>query len=82
MVTGVYNGTTGAIYLNGAAGTTGCAFNSPGTTSLPMKIGYCYVSSYCALATGAWDGQIAGVRIYGRALTQAEIQAIYNAEKQ
>jgi hypothetical protein len=81
MVTGVYDGTYGSLYVNGVQAAASCPFSSPGTTSLPMKVGYCYVANYCAGSTGAWDGQIASVRVYGRALSAAEITAIYNAEK-
>jgi len=80
MVTGVYNGTNGYLYVNGVQVAGPCAFTSPGTTTLPMKVGYCAVASYCSGAIGGWDGQIAGLRIYGRALSAAEILAIYTAE--
>jgi len=80
MVTGVYNGTSGYLYVNGVQVAGPCAFTSPGTTTLPMKVGYCAVASYCSGAIGAWDGQIAGLRIYGRVLSAGEILAIYSAE--
>lgn len=80
MVTGVYNGTNAYLYVNGSQVAGPCTFTSPGTTSLPVKIGYCYVASYCSAATGGWDGQLTDIRIYGRALSAAEILAIYTAE--
>ncbi len=81
MATGVYDGASGYLYVNGLQVAGPCTFASPGTTSLPMKIGYCYIAGYCSPTSGAWDGQIGAVRIYGRVLTVAEILAIYSAEK-
>ncbi len=81
MVTGVYNGTSGYLYVNGAQVAGPCTFTSPGTQSLPIRAGYCYVSGYCATTTGAWDGQIGAIRIYNRQLSATEIATIYTAEK-
>ena len=74
-------GTGGALtlYVNGSSVATATA-TALSATALPLEIGYCAVSSYCASSTGAWDGSIASIRIYNRALSGGEIAAIYTAE--
>jgi hypothetical protein len=84
MVTGAYDGTSGRLYVNGSQVGSTTTFSNPGTTALSVGVGWCSTASTagCSLNSpfNAWDGQIQGVRIYGRALSQAEIQAIWMAE--
>jgi hypothetical protein len=85
MVTGTYDSSNnGRLYVNGTQVGTTQAFANPGTTALNVGIGWCSTSSTVGCSpnspNNAWDGQIQGVRIYGRALSQAEIQAIWMAE--
>jgi hypothetical protein len=85
MVTGTYDSSNnGRLYVNGTQVGTTQAFTNPGATTLNIGIGWCSASSTVGCSPNsplnAWDGQIQGVRIYGRALSQAEIQAIYTAE--
>jgi len=82
MVTGVYDGTNGYLYVNGSLVAGPCAFSAPVTTALSLRIG-CYNSgASCSSTNSAWDGAIEDFRIYGRALSAAEISAIYTAENQ
>jgi hypothetical protein len=85
MVTGTYDSSNnGRLYVNGTQVGTTQAFTNPGTTTLNIGIGWCSATSTVGCSPNspfnAWDGQIQGVRIYGRALSQAEIQAIWMAE--
>lgn len=83
MVTEVYDGVNGYLYVNGALVAGPCAFTAPlaaNITNVTMRIG-CYNSgSSCASTSSAWDGWISDVRIYERALSAAEVLTIYNAE--
>jgi hypothetical protein len=80
MVTGVYDGTNGYLYVNSSLVAGPCAFSAPVTTALSLRIG-CYNSgASCSSTNSAWDGAIEDFRIYSRALLAAEISAIYNAE--
>jgi hypothetical protein len=92
MVTAVWDGTYGYLYVNGsliiggsAAGTSstgGCNFTPPttGLTNVSMRIGCFNSGSSCSSTNSAWDGAITGFRIYGRVLSASEISAIYTAE--
>lgn len=72
LVVGTYNGTTGTLYVNGVA-VGSDAFAAPGTVNLPVYIGV-------AAAGGVgWKGRIDEVRIWNRALTAAEVRAMYDA---
>ena len=75
MVTGVYDGTNQILYLNGAqVGSPYVSGSATGTNI--MSIGATSNNhSY------KWNGLIDDVRIYNRALSPAEIKALYNAEK-
>jgi hypothetical protein len=70
-VVGVWDGTTIQIYVNGVAGTSD-TYSGTMTTSNPFEIG--------RLGTDAFniDGQIDDVRIYNRALSLAEVKALYS----
>ncbi len=73
-----YNGSTATLYVNGVSVASGCSFGTfTGSSTYTVVIGNC-PDGNCS--TDHWDGQIQGVRILGRAMSAAEIQAIYAAE--
>ena len=80
MVTGVYDGTNGYLYVNGSLMAGPCAFSAPVTTASSLRIGCFNSGSSCSSTNSAWDGAISDFRIYGRALSAVEISAIYTAE--
>lgn len=61
------------LYVDGGAAVAGTA--TPTVDAYPLEIG----NSGCS--NGYFNGLIDDVRVYDRALSAAEIQAIYNAEK-
>ena len=71
MVTTVRSGTTFFLYLNGVLKQTGTT-----TATSP-------VTTFDLAADGGTllNGQEDSVRVYNRALSAAEIQALYNSEK-
>jgi len=72
LVVGTYDGTTGTLYVDGRPVATS-TFPAPGTVSLPVNIG-----AHFQGGTG-WDGRIDEVQIYDRALSAAEVSAIYES---
>jgi hypothetical protein len=48
-------------------------FTAPGTTNYPL-----YIGRYYGSAGYGWNGGIDEVRLYNRALTSAEVTAIFN----
>ena len=75
-----YNGITQSLYVNGVLAAT--------STVTSGNIGYSSSSDIAAIgnltglsSTRYWDGKIDDLRIYNRALSAAEVQALYNAEK-
>jgi prepilin-type N-terminal cleavage/methylation domain-containing protein len=71
----VKNGTNYSYYLNGTLITGGTATRSGVNAAFPFYIGY--DPNYSM--DGSLQGQLNNVRIYERALSAAEIQALYNA---
>ncbi len=78
-IVGTYNKNLGSnqinIYKDGMSGTPGTYSTAIATPSRNLKIGFDSGASY-------WDGGIALVRIYNRALSALEIQNHYQQEKQ
>ncbi len=71
---GVYDGAYRRIYLNGSQQFS-VAYNTPiNTNNLPIYIG----SGYSGQLFNGWEDDI---RVYGRALSPAEIMALYDAER-
>jgi hypothetical protein len=71
----IKDGTTGRTYINGAnTGLTFTTLATLGTNAVTAYIGSSSTVQY-------WDGQIADVQIYNRALTYTEIQQNYNSFK-
>jgi hypothetical protein len=75
LMTTTYDGAVMIVYKNGIVLTSSSASGSltPGTN--PLYIGYRNGS------TEIFPGLLDDVRIYNRALSPAEIMALYNAEK-
>jgi chitodextrinase len=71
LVTATFNGATATLYVNGAA-VGSDTFTAPPNTNYPLYIGRWYGG-----AAYGWDGVIDEVRLYNRALTSAEVSAIY-----
>jgi prepilin-type N-terminal cleavage/methylation domain-containing protein len=76
-VVGVYNGSVGYLYVNGSLVSGPIAFTSPGNLVHNMVIGKNANTNEQTI----WGGLIDDVRVYNRALSAAEIQEMYNAEK-
>ena len=74
MVTATYDGNAAKMYINGVLG--GSSNISSSVTSTNMFIGASNSGGY-----QDFPGLIDDVRIYNRALSAAEVQALYNAEK-
>ena len=80
MVDITYDGSTVEIYVNGVLGTTYDAGTVNGDmfkASEGMSFGGTGQASWAE-----WDGWIASVKIYAKALTQAEVVHNYNAQKE
>ena len=70
-----YDGANTRLYINGQATAV-----SPNTGAIANALYPIYIGSW--LGTTDWfNGLIDDVRVYNRALSAAEIQALYNAEK-
>ena len=72
LVTGVYDRTTAAVYVNGAYVTSVPAAGAIATNALPWTIGALPSN------TGNFNGSIDDARVYNRALTASEITMLYN----
>ena len=71
---GTFDGSTFRFYVDGAlVGTGNGTLDTP--NSEPLKIGH---SGNCSLSS-LWQGFIDEVRIYNRALSDEEIEAIYDS---
>ncbi len=75
-IVGTNNGTTSIMYTNGVAGNT-LTIAGPGTlTAKTMKIG---MQNNASDASRRFDGVIDDVRLYNRALSAAEVLALYQS---
>jgi chitodextrinase len=72
LVTATYNGTNAILYVDGMQVATE-TFTAPANESLPL-----YIGRYYAGNGYGWNGAIDEVRLYSRALSSAEVSAIYN----
>ena len=79
FVTGVYDGKDGRLYVDGALVAGPCSLPYPEGMISTMRVG-CFNGAGCDGAGGAWKGLVNDVRVYSRALSQAEIEAIFKAE--
>ncbi len=70
-----YDNGTSNLYINGTLVGRSTSLTMTSNASMPLNIGR------RSDATWYWPGYIQDVRFYGRALSAAEIQQIYNAEK-
>jgi hypothetical protein len=72
-VAGTYDGAYARLYINGNFNNQAAGTGSISTSALPLTIGG---------GSGInFNGLLDDVRIYNRALSAAEIQALYNAQK-
>jgi len=77
LLTGVYNGTTMYLYINGVLYGSTVTQTNVGATSAPLRIGQQKNGS------GRWfNGSIDDVRVYNRALSSSEVAALYAAGAQ
>ena len=77
FLAGTYDAGTGTVqlYVNGSSsGTTTGADTTPFAASGPLLIG---ASKYNGAAADFFDGQIADVQVYPRALTASDVSALY-----
>jgi hypothetical protein len=72
LVVGTYDGTTGRLYVNGAA-VASDIFTPPGTVGLPVYIGAYFLGGI------GWNGNVDEVQVYDRALSTVEVRSIYEA---
>ncbi len=75
---GTYDGTNTKIYVNGTEQGNGAPSFTPATGTMPTEIGR---DPYDAANRLYMDGLIDDARIYSRALTGAEVQALYQSGK-
>jgi hypothetical protein len=73
LVTATYDGTAGKLYLDGALVATD-TFTAPASANLPLYIGRLYSTNGYG-----WNGKMDDIRLYNKALTEAEVAALYNA---
>jgi hypothetical protein len=78
-----YDGTTQSIYINGAFASSATTVSGPIIYSpLPGTANGFDIGNTTNLSAARYfPGLIDDVRVYNRALSPAEIQALYNAEK-
>ena len=71
LVTATFDGTTGKLYVDGVL--AGSDTFTPANTNLPLNIGRYFGSNGFG-----WNGVIDEVRLYNRALSAAEVTAIFS----
>jgi hypothetical protein len=71
LVTGTYDGSTATLYVDGAMAASD-TFAAPGNTTYPL-----YIGRYYADNGSGWNGAIDEVHLYNRAVTSAEVSALY-----
>lgn len=76
MVTFTYNGTTLRAYGDGTADESSTSTNNPCSLCTVMRVG---ANAHTTVAD-EFDGMMAGLRIYSRAISADEITALYNGE--
>ena len=72
LVTATFDGTTAKLYVDDAL-VGGDTFSAPSNTNLPL-----YIGRYYAASLAGWNGAIDEVRLYNRALSNADVSTIYN----
>jgi hypothetical protein len=80
-IVGTFNGTTIKIYKNSVLGDITGTIAGLNDSNLNINIGALYSQNGSEGGTGLWNGKIANVKIYNRALSQAEVLNNYNATK-
>jgi hypothetical protein len=72
LITATFDGTTAILYVDNVA-VASDRFTAPGNTNYPL-----YIANYYGGPNYGWNGKIDEVRLYNRALTSAEVTAIFN----
>jgi hypothetical protein len=80
-IVGTFNGTTIKIYKNSVLGGITGTIAGLNDSNLNINIGALYSQNGSEGGTGLWNGKIANVKIYNRALSQAEITQNFNATR-
>jgi Concanavalin A-like lectin/glucanases superfamily len=75
-IVGVFTGAQIVLYVNGAQATSTAISQAPSCASPTFYIGKAVQGGW-----GNYVGLIDDVRVYNRALSGAEVQALYNAER-
>jgi hypothetical protein len=73
LVTGTYDGATARLYVDGTL-VASETFTAPPNTSFPL-----YIGRYYGAGGYNWSGGIDEVRLYNRALTAAEVAALFTS---
>jgi hypothetical protein len=80
-IVGTFNGTTIKIYKNSVLGDITGTIAGLNDSNLNINIGALYSQNGSEGGTGLWNGKIANVKIYNRALSADEVLQNYNATK-
>ena len=72
LVTATFDGATATLYVDNAM-VASDTFTAPGNTNYPL-----YIARYYGANGDDWNGAMDEVRLYNRALTSAEVSAIYS----
>lgn len=75
FVVGIYDGSTQKLYVDGILDSSASASGSIGTNNEPLLIG-----KHKGCESQHFNGTIDDVRIYNRALSEADIQALYEQD--
>jgi hypothetical protein len=75
-VGGTMSGTTGTIYVNGAAAGTATM-----STAANVTRQYCFIGRSEWAGDGMFQGSIGSILIYNRALSSTEMAANYTAQR-
>lgn len=76
-----YDGTTQKIYINGVLVQQQNIGTVNTSNTLPLYVNYATWNGGASNSNGRFGGGIDDIRIYNRAITDAEVQQIYDAEK-
>jgi len=79
-VVGTWDGSTVRVYVDGSIGGTTASTSSMNNSSLPTLIGGIQTAAG-GYVDGDWNGKVASVKSYNRALSAIEILQNYNALK-
>lgn len=78
-ITGVWNGSTVEVYIDGVASGSPVSATSMNTGTVNMGIGALWNTAGTAIDNGFWNGKIDELAIFNYALDSDQIDEIYNA---